>query len=1663
MFQTVNDNNDSDTEGFNLFDSNYVKSISGATQISLFDSIPDVAVETKEIDTKIISILDNSTPPPKIKQNNFKITDFSLGEGTPKEKFERNLTAIKLLKKIENDNRPATAEEQEILSKYIGWGGLSACFDKDSKTDRLLRENLTQGEYEDAKDSVLSAYYTQPLVISEIYKFLERCGFKTGNILEPAMGVGNFFGMLPESMKDSNLYGVELDSVSGRIATLLYPNANIQVKGYEKTKFRDNFFDVAIGNVPFGSYMVADKRYDNLNLLIHDYFFAKTIDLVRPNGIIAFITSKGTMDKKKSDFREYIAQRCDLLGSVRLPNTAFKRNAGTSVTSDIIFLRKREYKNIDIPDWCASVPYLNGTVINHYFLQNTSQVLGNIEVIKNQFDKIDTTVTLTEDKDLKVLLSKAVKNVSTSDLSPVERGDDEEYICADADTENYSYTVFNGDIYYRENSLMKKCEFSDNDTRRIKALIEIRDVLHELLDQQLDENVDDKAIKTLQSTLTYKYELFVKSYGRIKSRANNMAFGEDASMPLLKSLEICDNEGNFERKADVFTKRTVRPFKEITHCDNTVDALAVSLTQYGEVNIDYISKLTEKSREDAINELKGRIYPNPQLIDSNGGYIYETADKYLSGNIREKLDIAKEAAAHNELFEQNVIALEKNIPAPLEATDINAAMGQVWIPVKYYNEFIWNLLRISNTYYKKPEIFYSEITDTFVIENKNFYWNYSVLENEFGTKRKNAFQIIDDTLNNKITKVYDTVEVKDEKTGDYKEKRVLNDKETRLAQDKQELIKSKFSDWIFDDPYRREFLVNLYNEKFNSVKVREYDGSYLNFPGMNPDFELYDYQKNAVAHSLYGGNVLLATCVGSGKTAMMCASIMEGKRIGKLSKALVVVPKHLTEQTGEEFLRFYPNANILVVTAKDFEKKKRKEFVAKIATSNYDAIIISHSQLSKIPLSPERQEKVINDEINIFRNALDNSYDEHGNRTFSTRSISQSLKSLEAKLEKLKNKLEDKADDTIIFEKLGIDKLVIDEAHYFKNLSFPTKMSNVAGVNNTNSEKAQDLFMKTQYLNEITNNNGIIFATGTPVSNSMTEIFTMQRYLQIDVLKKHGLVYFDAWAAMYGEVVQQFELAPEGKGFRLRERLARFHNLPELMQMFKQVTEIKDMNDLNLNLPELVTENITVEPTEIQKAYVDELSERATKVHNGEVKSNIDNMLKITLDGRKCGLDMRIIDFTLPNEYSTKVNVCINNVYRIYKETVADKLTQIVFCDLSTPNKEEPFTVYDYVRSTLIEKGVNENEIAFIHEYNTDFAKKKLFAQVRKGEIRILMGSTGKLGIGTNVQNKLVAIHDLDIPWRPSDLQQRLGRMHRQGNTCEKVYLYRYTTKATFDAYLYQILESKQKFISQIMNSKNPVRSADNIDEATLSFAEIKAICTGDTRIKEKLELDAEVAKLKVLKDNFKQTKFRLETEVNNSLPLEISNQSKLIEGISKDLQFLSENYERFLYKNIDEKTDDTDSLKNTTAEEFEIFINDTLYTKRKDAAEALNKAINNISAANIDSYDKNNIGSYAGLNISIILEKSMFDSSYRCRLKGEGASYFFDLSNSMLGSITRIENQVTKIPKFYAEQCKKLEKLEFDFANAKESLAKYTVFDREDELIKKSARLKELNQLLCG
>jgi N12 class adenine-specific DNA methylase len=1601
----------------------------------------------------------------KQERRNFRITDDYLGEGGAKTKFRNNINAINLLHGLEFDKRAATLDEQEILSRYVGWGGIPQAFDPDNKQweNEYLELNaaLTPEEYTSARASTLNAHYTSPTVIRALYDAVERMGFKYGNILEPSCGTGNFFGLLPDSMANSKLYGVELDSVTARIAKQLYPKANIKEMGFEKTDTPDAFFDLAVGNVPFGDYGVADKRYDKHKFSIHNYFFAKTLDQVRPGGVIAFLTSKFTMDEKNPTVRKYIAQRAELLGAVRLPNNAFLKNAGTEVTSDIIFLQKRD-RPIDIePDWVHLGLTDDGIPVNRYFVDNPEMILGTMapdERMNNKFG-IDTATTCLpiEGADLAEQLKAALLNVqgqyTVEELDDIE-GIDNHAIPADPLVKNFSYAlvtpatepddadgriyaakVGEGEVYFRENSLMYPVDLPATTLERIKGMIALRECVHGLINLQLDEH-EEAEITAKQAELSRLYDRFTAEFGLINSQANNRAFNADNAYYLLCSLEILDEDGNLARKADMFTKRTIKQKAVITHVDTASEALAVSLGERAHVDFAYMSELTGMSEDKLKEDLQGVIYLNIGGAETQEK-TYVTADEYLSGNIRKKLELAEAAAMTVPSHSINVEALKAAMPKDLEASEIAVRLGATWIDPAYVQQFMYELLNTPRHLKSTYQVKYLQYTGEWQITGKNRA-QYSDIHATvtYGTERMNAYQIINDTLNLRDVRVYDYVE-----DADGKEKRVLNKKETTKAQQRQELIKQAFKDWIWQDPVRRQTLVKLYNERFNSIRPREYDGSHVTFSGISPEITLRQHQLNAIAHILYGGNTLLAHEVGAGKTFEMVGAAMESKRLGLCHKSLFAVPNHLTEQWAGEFLRLYPSANILVATKKDFEMRNRKKFCAKIATGDYDAVIIGHSQLEKIPMSRERQERLLNEQLWEIEEGIAELKESNGER-FSIKQLEKTKKSLETRLAKLLDAK--RRDDVVTFEQLGVDRLFIDEAHGFKNLFMYTKMRNVAGLSTSEAAKSSDLFMKCRYMDELTGDKGVIFATGTPISNSMTEMYTMQRYLQYDSLTAKNLTHFDCWASIFGETQTSIELAPEGTGYRARTRFAKFHNLPELMCMFKEVADIKTADMLNLPVPDAKYETVVVQPSELQKEMVQDLSERAARVHAQLVDAKVDNMLKITTDGRKIGLDQRLINPLLPDFEGSKVNACTDNVFRIWDETKDGRLTQLVFCDFSTPNKEGRFNIYDDIKAKLLERGIPEHEIAFIHDADTETRKKELFAKVRQGKVRILFGSTFKMGAGTNVQDRLIAIHDADCPWRPADLEQRAGRIVRQGNQNAEVQIFRYVTNATFDAYLYQTLENKQKFISQIMSSKSPVRSCEDVDETALSYAEIKALCAGNPLIAEKMNLDVEVARLRMLKADHQSQHYRLEDDLLKRYPEQITAVTERIAGIEKDIEMYTAQSEKLT--TVQQSL--TDGAASVSAKFAGMTINGVEYPEKEPAAKALLESCKSVT----DKNDKA-IGEYMGFKMS--LRYDSFNKTFSVLLRGS-MTYSTDLGTDAFGNITRINNALGDLPKRLEGAKSQLDTLFSQQEAAKQELER--PFAQADELAEKEARLALLN-----
>ena len=1597
-----------------------------------------------------------NTPPAQ----NFRITDDLLGTGGAKAKFRANMDAINLLKELEFDGRQATPEEQNILSQYVGWGGLADAFDesKDNWKDEFaeLYATLSPEEYAAARASTLNAHYTSPTVIKAIYEAVGNMGFQTGNILEPSMGVGNFFGCLPEQMQDSKLYGVELDSITGRIAKQLYPQANITVAGFETTNRRD-FYDLAIGNVPFGQYQVNDRAYNKLGFSIHNYFFAKALDQVRPGGIVAFVTSRYTMDSKDDRARKYIAKRAELLGAIRLPNNAFKANAGTDVVSDILFLQKREQPSIAEPEWTQLGENADGFSINNYFIRHPEMILGRQSAESTQYGKQDFTVEPLEGADLSAQLHEAVQHIGgiyqAAELPGLGEEDQiEDTIPADPDVKNYSYTLVDGEVYYRENSVMVKPNLNATAKERVKGMIELRDCVQLLISQQMDGVISDMTIQQTQQKLNRLYDTFTDKYGLINARANSLAFSDDSSYYLLCSLEILNENGDLERKADIFTKRTIKPHEVVTSVDTASEALALSISEKACVDMHYMAQLSGKSQDELIDELNGVIFLDP----TRGNW--QTADEYLSGNVRQKLRQAEAAAVDAPGYAPNVEALRQAQPKDLDASEIEVRLGATWISQDYIQEFMEQTFKPPYNRRNPIQVSYSPSTAEWNISGKstpskqdvNAYMTY-------GTERANAYRILEDTLNLRDVRIYDTVY-----DADGTERRVLNSKETTLAQQKQQAIKDAFQEWIWRDPNRRQTLVQQYNERFNSIRPREYDGSHIRFSGMSPEITLREHQKNAIAHILYGGNTLLAHEVGAGKTFEMVAAVMESKRLGLCQKAMFVVPNHLTEQWASEFLRLYPSANILVTTKKDFETRNRKKFCARIATGDYDAVIIGHSQFEKIPISKERQEHLLQEQIYEIEDGIRELRAANAER-FTIKSLERTKRGLELRLQKLQ--AADRKDDVATFEQLGIDRLYVDEAHSYKNLFLYTKMRNVAGLSTSDAQKSSDMLLKCRYIDEITDGKGVVFATGTPVSNSMTELFTMMRYLQHDLLQQKGLAHFDCWASTFCETTTAIELAPEGTGYRARTRFAKFYNLPELMSMFKIAADIKTADQLHLPRPEAVYHTEVSQPTAIQKEMVQMLSERAAKVHSGTVDPSNDNMLKITSDGRKLGLDQRIINPDLPDDPSSKVNRCVDNIFRIWQDGQADKLTQLVFCDLSTPKiaaakraeklaggaldnpelhaletqlasdgitSDAPFSVYDDIRSKLVALGIPREQIAYIHEANTEVRKKELFAKVRSGQVRVLMGSTFKMGAGMNVQDRLVALHDLDCPWRPGDLEQRGGRIIRQGNRNKEVHIYRYVTEGTFDAYLWQTIENKQRFISQIMTSKSPVRSCEDIDETALSYAEIKALCAGDERIKEKMDLDVDVARLRLMRANHQSQQYKLEDNLLRYFPEQIDAAKNAIAGLETDMQTVAAH---------PHPTDGFAGME----------VKGDLLTDKDNAGATLLEAFKEVK----DS-EPVPVGSYRGFQTALTAEGFYMDCILT--LKGQ-MSHRVELGKDARGNLTRIDNVLNAIPARLNSQKVYLENLYAQMEAAKTELGK--PFPQEEELRVKSARLAELNEEL--
>ena len=1569
---------------------------------------------------------------PMADRHTFNLRENEVETVGKKERFRRNIMAIQLLKKCQEENRFATPEEQIILSKYVGWGGLSEAFDENNSawaTEYLeLSSVLTPEEYASARESTLTAFYTPPEVIKAIYKAMEQMGFKEGNLLEPSCGIGNFIGMLPDTMQDSKIYGVELDTISAGIAQQLYQKTTIAAQGFEETNLPDSFFDGVVGNVPFGDFKVSDKRYDKHKFLIHDYFFAKSLDKLRPGGVMALVTSKGTMDKETLAVRKYIAQRAELLGAIRLPNNTFKGNAGTEVVSDILILQKRD-RLIDIePDWVHLDTDENGIKMNSYFVQHPEMILGEMKMVSGRFG-MEATCVPYENADLAAQLDEAVANIHgeiTEYEAEEELEEEDNSIPADPTVRNFSYTVVDDKIYYRENSRMTPVEVSATAENRIKGMIAIRNSVRTLIELQT-EDYPDSEIKAEQERLNRLYDTFSGKYGLINSRANTSAFSQDSSFSLLSALEIIGEDGELERKADMFSKRTIKPHTPVTSVDTASEALAVSLGEKATIDMDYMMELSGKSENEIFEDLKGVIFLNP-LYEYGNSYEpkYLMADEYLSGNVREKLRIAKNSAElYPEDYKVNVEALQKVQPKDLTASEISVRLGATWLPPDDVQEFIFHLLETPRYAQWNIKVHFSPFTSEWNIEGKSYDKGNVRAYNTYGTSRINAYKIIEETLNLKDVRIFDYIE-----DDEGKKKAVLNKKETAIAQSKQEMIKQEFQDWIWSDPERRERLCKSYNEKFNSVRPREYDGSHIIFNGMNPEIELREHQKNAVAHILYGGNTLLAHAVGAGKTFEMVAAAQESKRLGLCNKSLFVVPNHLTEQWAAEYLQLYPAANILVATKKDFETKNRKKFCGRIATGDYDAVIIGHSQFEKIPMSIERQRAILEQQLEEITGGIAELKRNRG-ENFSIKQLEKSKKSIRQKLDKLNDQT--KKDDVVTFEELGVDRLFVDESHYYKNLYLYTKMRNVGGIAQTEAQKSSDLFMKCRYLDEITGGRGTVFATGTPISNSMVELYTIQRYLQYNTLVKNGLQHFDAWASTFGETITAVELTPEGTGYRAKTRFAKFYNLPELMAMFKEIADIKTADMLNLPVPEAKYHNIAVKPSEMQKEMVASLAERAEQVRGGGVDSSVDNMLKITNDGRKLALDQRMLNDMLPDFEGSKINACVDNIYRIWKENADKKSAQLVFCDLSTPKNDGTFSVYNDIRKKLIERGIPESEVKFIHEADTDMKKKELFQKTRKGEVRVLLGSTQKMGAGTNVQDKLIALHDVDCPWRPSDLEQRSGRIVRQGNENPQVDIYRYVTEQTFDAYLYQLVEGKQKFASQIMTSKSPVRSAEDIDETALSYAEIKMLATGNPYIKEKMDLDIQVQKLKMLKSNFLSEKYGLEDKVIKFYPQQIAYLKSRVEGLTKDVETA-----KLHPKPIDEQP-------------LGMMVSGVSYSEKAEAGQEIINA-----CKSMNSPDAIPLGEYRGFQMELYFDT--VQRNYVVKLKGE-TSRDVPLGDDSHGNIVRIDNGIERFEETLADTKNSLENTEKQFETAKQEIEK--PFAKEEELKAKTARLDELNILL--
>lgn len=1562
-----------------------------------------------------------------IEPYNFRIQDNDLGAGGPKAKYKANMEAIHLLQTLEKEERLATPEEQEILSRYVGWGGIPQAFEESNSSwanEYLeLKNTLSPEEYSAARASTLNAFYTSPIVIRSMYEALENMGLKQGNILEPSCGVGNFMGLIPESMSKANMYGVELDPVSGRIAKQLYQKNKIAVQGFEETSYPDSFFDCVIGNVPFGAYQVSDRRYDRHHFMIHDYFIAKSLDLIRPGGVVAVVTSSGTMDKQNPAVRQYIANRAELLGAIRLPNNAFQRNANTSVVSDILFFQKRDRASIEEPEWLNLKETPEGYSVNAYFAEHPEMVLGEFTTESTQYGKQEVTVKPKEGITLEEQLKEAIRNIHGTitelELSDTELEEDVVSIPADPDVKNFSFTVVNDEVYYRENSVMNRMDLPAMTAERVKGLVNIRDVTNELIQCQMEEGSDEQITK-LQEKLNEEYDTFTAKYGLLSSNANKRAFSQDSSYCLLTSLEFLDDKGELKRKADIFTKRTIRRAETVTSVDTASEALAVSIGERAGVDLSYMAQLSGKTEAELTEELAGVIFKNP--ISEK----WEPSDEYLSGNVREKLQIAKQFAEDHPEYQVNVQYLEQVQPKDLDASEIEARLGATWISEDYITRFMAETFHTPRYYVgSKVKVQYAEVTGQWNVMGKNVdsYGN-ALVTSTYGTQRANAYRLLEDALNLRDTKIYDTVQ---DAEGEHRE---LNRKETMLAQQKQELIKEEFKEWIFKDLHRREDLCKIYNERFNSIRPREYDGSHIQFAGMNPEITLMPHQKNAVAHVLYGNNTLLAHCVGAGKTFQMIAAGMESKRLGLSQKNLYVVPNHLTEQWGSDFLRLYPGANILVATKKDFEPANRKRFCSRIATGDYDAVIIGHTQFEKIPLSRERQIVMLEDQIADITFSIEEAAHQAG-QNYTIKQLEKTKKSLQTRMKKLNDQT--RKDDVVTFEQLGVDRLFVDESHSFKNLFLYTKMRNVAGISQTDAQKSSDMFMKCRYMDELTGGRGITFATGTPVSNSMTELYTIMRYLQYDTLMRMGMGHFDSWAATFGETVTAIELSPEGTGYRAKTRFARFFNLPELISIFKEAADIQTSDMLNLPVPEAEFINEVLKPSEEQQEMVSAFSERAESVRGGLVNPTEDNMLKITNDGRKCALDQRLLNELLPDAEKSKVNTCVENAFQVWDEGKTDRTTQLIFCDLSTPKGDGTFNVYDDVRNKLVVRGIPKEEIAFIHEYNTEAKKAELFAKVRAGQVRILMGSTPKLGAGTNVQDRLIALHHLDCPWKPSDLEQQEGRILRQGNQNDKVKIFRYVTENTFDAYMWQILENKQKFISQIMTSKSPVRACEDVDDTALSYAEIKALATGNPYIKEKMDLDVQVSKLKLLKANHTSQIYRLESDIAKNFPVQISALKERIAGMQVDSQVV---------KSVDLQDNDT----------FAMTVGNVLYEDKKEAGEALIAACAGLKTVSTGG----KVGEYHGFTLSA--SYNMFSNAFELTVKGK-CSYKLEIGKDPVGNMQRIHNTLSSIDRKLTESEQKLETVQQQLATAQEEVKK--PFPKEAELNEKMERLSELNALL--